>query len=527
MKRNISKLINKIENLKKIRAVYIVLLISFIIFLLILMNYFYISTLRHVEVLYARYTKERIIDMKKSFLKDSVNNIIENIKLVQMETRTLNSRRTAITNRTLIEYYESNKENFLQKTIDYFDMEDTKEVFTVVILDRSTGEVLYDKNLNYMKNIQNGYDYIKKLKELTFVYNENIFENYFIFYGVTEDYIKCATTESIRKRIHDDSFENDAYIWINEIVNYEGGDNYAIRLIHQNAIDTEGSYLSTSMQDIKGKYPYLTELNGIKENGELYFTYYFKKKLSDNIGEKLTYAKLYEEYDWIVAMGVYFDEIQPYIDEIQKDGDKAISNLVKSISITSIILILFGIIIVLVLEHWYYNNSNKELIEELNIDTLTKAFNRRAGINKLEEVFYLFKRYDKTCAIIIFDIDDFKKVNDTFGHDIGDKVLIKLVEIINNSTRNTDYLYRWGGEEFLLICEELDKENLYYFTDKILNQVEKYQFEVNNEIFNISISIGASYFLEEDEDFISAVNRADMSLYQSKREGKNKANLYI
>ncbi|MCQ4925689.1 diguanylate cyclase [Tissierella carlieri] len=527
MKKRIHKLIDRIDNLERVRKLYIFLLIFSIIFLLVILNYSYISTFKDVKVLYAQYTKDRIIDIKKHFLEDSVNNMINNIEQTQAEIMEINRNRINRATKVIGEYYSSKKEDFLEKTIDYFDTGTIKGAFDIFILDRSTDKILYQNNIGDIEDIRNIYDYIDDLKKNSITYNEDDYGKYYIFYGVTEDYIKHATTESIKKRIHSDSFENDAYIWINEIVNYDGGENYAIRLIHPNLKDTEGTYLSTNTQDIKGNYPYLTELNGIKGNGEIYFTYFFKKKTCEEVAEKLTYAKLYKKYDWIIAMGVYFDDIQPYIDEISEDGDKAISKMTTLVGILSLGLIFIGILIVLILEHWYYQNSNKELREELNIDELTKAFNRRAATKKLEETFYLFKRYNNIYTVIIFDIDDFKEINDTYGHDVGDSVLRNLVEIINKSTRKTDYLYRWGGEEFLLVCEGLKEENLDSFTDKILKDVENFQYESQGEKYHITISIGASYFNKDDEDFLSVVKRADMALYNSKKEGKNRATLNI
>lgn len=119
--------------------------------------------------------------------------------------------------------------------------------------------------------------------------------------------------DKIKNQIHDLilnlKFYRNQYFWVNEIVNYEGGDDYAIRRIHQNLKDTEGTYLSTNLRDIKNNLPYKTELEGIVENGEIYQSYYFKNLLDDRITEKLSYAKLYKPYDWIVASGIPYEDI--------------------------------------------------------------------------------------------------------------------------------------------------------------------------------------------------------------------------
>lgn len=520
-------MINKIDSLERIRKMYLLLLIFSIISILFIMNYSYRYTFKDLKVLYARFIEESILDVKRDFLKDSVNNMINSIEQTQVEIIETNKRRVNRANNVISEYYQLKQDDFLETTIDYFETGNTKEACNVLILSKYTDEILYQNNIDYIGEAEGVYSYIDDLKKDSVTYKEDDYGEYYIFYGVTKDYIKDATIESIKKRIYSDSFENDAYIWINQIVNYNGGDDYAIRLIHPNLKDTEGMYLSTNTEDNEGNFPYLTELNGIKENGEVYFTYFFKKKTCDEIVDKLTYAKLYKKYDWVVAMGVYFDDIQPYIDEISNESDEAVSKVTRLIGGLSLGLVIIGVSIVLILEHWYYKNSNKELREELNIDELTKAFNRRAATKKLHEIFYLFKRYNNVYAIIIFDIDDFKKVNDSYGHDIGDRVLRNIVEIINNSTRNTDFLYRWGGEEFLLICEGLKEEHLNSFTDKILKDIESFEYEYQGEKYHVTISIGASYFNEDDDSFLSAFKRADMALYKSKKLGKNRATLDI
>lgn len=125
-------------------------------------------------------------------------------------------------------------------------------------------------------------------------------------YNVVEDRVRGAL-----KAFH---YSNGGYIWVNKIINYAGGDAYVCRIIHPNLPKTEGLMLSTSMEDIKGNLPYLAELEGIKRHGELYFEYYFKREDPEEISRKLTFAKLYKPYDWVVATGIYLDDVEEAID---------------------------------------------------------------------------------------------------------------------------------------------------------------------------------------------------------------------
>ncbi len=114
-------------------------------------------------------------------------------------------------------------------------------------------------------------------------------------------------------RIRQTLLSHNGYIWVNQVLNYEGGPNYAIRLVHPNLPETEGDSLSTESTDVQGGTPYLVELEGVKAKGELFFNYWFKKKDSPQISEKITYARLYKEFDWIVASGVYVDDLDDMV----------------------------------------------------------------------------------------------------------------------------------------------------------------------------------------------------------------------
>jgi len=137
--------------------------------------------------------------------------------------------------------------------------------------------------------------------------------------------------------------------------------------------ETEGEYLSTDMQDIKGNFPYLEELEGIKENGELFFNYYFKELSSLDVSEKITYAKLYKDYDWVIAMGIHLNDIDAYTDKIKGEihylSNSSIIRLLRYLFV--VLLIGFGLLYLI--EKRNLLNSAKFLEKEINIDILTKA----------------------------------------------------------------------------------------------------------------------------------------------------------
>jgi PAS domain S-box-containing protein len=170
------------------------------------------------------------------------------------------------------------------------------------------------------------------------------------------------------ERIRNTYLIDDGYIWVNEILDDEGGDDYAVRLVHPNPPDSEGMLLSTRTKDIKGNTPYQTELDGVKEHGELFFSYWFKKKTTDAVSEKLAFAKLYPDYNWVVASGVYLDDIAAVVDqqlaEIQPVFNKTliwvvISGLVTA-SIAFFVASFFQRFILATIKGYMKENAEKE-----------------------------------------------------------------------------------------------------------------------------------------------------------------------
>jgi len=157
--------------------------------------------------------------------------------------------------------------------------------------------------------------------------------------------------------------------------------------------------------------------------------------------------------------------------------------------------------------------------EELSIkDALTEACNRRCLEDKLEEYLTLAKRYNRPLSIIMFDIDLFKQINDLYGHDVGDKVLKTIANIVLSNIRATDILARYGGEEFVIISPETTLEDAKALAEKLRKEIENFLFE---EGFSITCSFGVTSLNQEDTKE-TILKRVDEALYKAKREGRNR-----
>jgi len=162
--------------------------------------------------------------------------------------------------------------------------------------------------------------------------------------------------------------------------------------------------------------------------------------------------------------------------------------------------------------------KNKTL-EKLSItDTLTGLFNRLHIEDVLENTLYSSHRYGHPCSLIMIDIDHFKLVNDTWGHLVGDEVLLQVSDIFRRSLRKSDVPGRWGGEEFLIICQDTDEDSAYLLAEKICRQVAHTDFVSAK---SITISAGVAGFREGD-DRVKIIQRSDSALYKAKELGRNR-----
>jgi|LDZT01.1.fsa_nt_gi diguanylate cyclase (GGDEF)-like protein/PAS domain S-box-containing protein len=164
-------------------------------------------------------------------------------------------------------------------------------------------------------------------------------------------------------------------------------------------------------------------------------------------------------------------------------------------------------------------------IEEISIrDGLTGCFNRRKfDMNIIDEVNRA-KRYQRDLSLLMIDIDWFKKYNDFHGHTNGDNILRQLVKLINKESRETDRLYRYGGEEFVIILPETEKLEAVEFANRLREKVEKKLFvgeELSQPKTDLTISIGVSSFPDNGKGIKQLIDAADKALYTAKKKGRN------
>ncbi|MCK5915537.1 MAG: GGDEF domain-containing protein, partial [Deltaproteobacteria bacterium] len=177
------------------------------------------------------------------------------------------------------------------------------------------------------------------------------------------------------------------------------------------------------------------------------------------------------------------------------------------------------------------NNTNKKIetlerqIEKIKqdsvIDPLTKAYNRRAYDKKIKQEIMGFRRYARPTALAIADIDHFKKINDTYGHHVGDMVLRSLSQLMKKEIREVDVLARYGGEEFALILPHTSYERALEVAERIRRKIENSPLRDKEKQFSVTLSFGVGS-LKDGDTPESYVERVDKALYRAKDGGRNR-----
>lgn len=313
--------------------------------------------------------------------------------------------------------------------------------------------------------------------------------------------IAITKNSNLHKKLKD-NYENIKFYETNDI-------KESLKLLDNNYVDAViDNHLALSHSIIKNKYNNFKIVGQVPFNKELKI--YTEKenshiikilnKVIDNIEQKEKDA-IWQKYQLVIYKNVIdYSWIYKYL--------------------LPLVLTLFFIIylnIKMRKEIRKRKEAEKTLYEYANKDSLTQIFNRRK-IEKIlnNEIIQSKKDKSKFC-LVFFDIDDFKKINDDFGHEVGDRILISVSDVILNSVRKSDYFGRWGGEEFIIIFPNTSIDNAKRITENLRVLIETSEFEVNRKI---TASFGITESKESDTQN-DIINRADNAMYEVKAKGKN------
>jgi len=296
-------------------------------------------------------------------------------------------------------------------------------------------------------------------------------------------------------------------------------------------VGIETSHVSSLLDTYKDKYNhevyFVDENNAIiiksknfKKSNSLEFKKILRKQIKTFQKDKnniLQYEYLGKTYHLNIR---FIEELNLFLC-IEAKEDDVIKGITDNFFI-NIAIFVFIIILIMLSIIYYINHYQKNLEFFAKQDVLTGLSNRFSFENTLVGIFSSRKKENTDIALILLDVDNFKNINDTFGHQVGDKILVLISQVLKNSFSSNTMLARWGGEEFVVVLTNTSKKEAYALAEELrLNILE------NEDIYSlinkkISVSLGIA-LKEKDENKDELFLRVDKNLYQAKAQGKNQS----
>ncbi|WP_061311246.1 GGDEF domain-containing protein [Clostridium botulinum] len=338
-------------------------------------------------------------------------------------------------------------------------------------------------------NIKNLKSKIKELEKKSFCTKEN---------NIIKEILDLNNIKNEKNSIL--AFEESAFSII-EILNKYYSPNYCTIFINKGRLIT----LSSTVEECF--------INDVEDHCNDVF-YNLK-----NTSGKITYSKDYLDYKSALKRKIKYSYLIP----LGNEGAIYIENRDNyEKNANEFELEFFNIVIkniTLVFQNYIYQDKLMALAMK---DNLTKVYNRNyMNIHLSKQILK-----DKEFSLVILDIDNFKKINDNYGHDFGDLVLKKMSNFIKENIRKCDEIYRWGGEEFIIYFYNSNCKNIYKRLDDIRESISKLIFQKDNIKINITVSFGMAEYSLDGDTIENLIKCADKALYYSKENGKNKITIY-
>jgi len=251
---------------------------------------------------------------------------------------------------------------------------------------------------------------------------------------------------------------------------------------------------------------------------------------------KISYIKVFKPYNILIGSGFYLDYLQKKLEIKNKERKKVFEKLLNGfyfIVVLAVVLVTFFVLFIAREVKRIYEYYEKELKEkqrkfrEMSIkDHLTGLYNRNYLMSAFSEVAHRAKRNNKKVIIAFIDIDQFKEINDSLGHDYGDMLIKEIARRIKKSVRKSDIVSRFGGDEFVLILDEVEKpENIVSLINRLLNNIKE-KIQLKDKVVSVTASIGLSVFPDDAEDIKDLITYADTAMYEAKKKAGNSFEFY-
>jgi diguanylate cyclase (GGDEF)-like protein len=226
----------------------------------------------------------------------------------------------------------------------------------------------------------------------------------------------------------------------------------------------------------------------------------------------------------MMVKDIVLNDFDRAVTQYEKESQSVISDL-QSVQKVVLLLIVFTVLIecLFIIRPLLAKSDeySEDLYKEANNDYLTGLLNRRSFTVLADQAIASSKRYKSPLSIITFDIDRFKDINDKYGHGVGDKVLQRVAETMENYSRHCDSVFRFGGEEFVMLLPQTERIKAIRLAEKIRQKVTQDSLAANSTVGKITVSCGVSDFKLHEQNLEPALKRADDALYKAKSQGRD------
>ena len=252
--------------------------------------------------------------------------------------------------------------------------------------------------------------------------------------------------------------------------------------------------------------------------------------------EKISYVKIYEPLKIVIGNGVYLN----YLNKKLLNSKTEYKNLVMNILTEMILIVIIVLIIVLLIVYFISKKVNELFNEYISVleeqkqklfikahtDTLIGLYNREFLKIELKRFLSELKYNNKKLALIFIDIDYFKEINDSHGHDMGDFILKKVAKKLEESVRDIDLVVRFGGDEFIVVLNQINTiDEITSFVNRIINKLKE-KIIIEGKKYNITASVGISVAPNDTMDKNTLIKYADTAMYEAKKAGKDRFRFY-
>jgi diguanylate cyclase (GGDEF)-like protein len=231
--------------------------------------------------------------------------------------------------------------------------------------------------------------------------------------------------------------------------------------------------------------------------------------------------KYLETIFWDLAHNTILGSLNTVVDQYETESRDKVNKLRQAQQ-----LVFFVILFTLLAEALFVFRPMVEKIRRLgkqaDRDHLTGLLNRRSFELLAEKTFSMAVRNKQVFSLITFDIDRFKIINDTYGHDVGDKAIQHISKLIISGSRDSDIVSRFGGEEFVVMLPTTNRENASVVAEKIRKKIQNSPFTLNELVIEMTVSGGVSQYLRTEKGWFASLKRSDKALYQAKNSGRNR-----